>query len=187
MKDEVLVIKSLEGDNEAFSELVSRYLKIIKNFSFRFTKDNDIAEEIAQETFLKVWKNLPKFKTNQSFKAWIFSIAKNTAIDFLRKNKEVLLSEFENEDGINFLIENFASEEGLPSDIFFQSEQSNYLFSLVKNLPEKYKEVVTLYYKENLDLKEISKFLNRPLNTVKSQLLRGIKLLRQNMHPNFEF
>jgi RNA polymerase sigma-70 factor (ECF subfamily) len=90
-----LIKQYLAGDEKSLDVLVKRYLKIIYGYSYRNVGNSADAEDITQETFLKVWKNIKKFDQSKSFKSWIFTIAKNTSIDYLRKKKSVPFSRFE--------------------------------------------------------------------------------------------
>ncbi len=132
MTDEDLVVSYIEGDDSAFVTLMDRYLKLIYSFTFRMCKNTDNAEEITQETFLKVWKNIKKFKTNQKFKTWIYTIAKNTAIDYLRKRRDVLFSAFENDEGINLIEEMFSPFRQLGDNVS-QKNINGYLFCTTMN------------------------------------------------------
>ncbi len=85
LNDKQLVQKFLDGSDEAFEELVGRYLKPIYNFLYQFTKDPDSLDDLTQETFIKVWRNIRKFDRSKNFRVWIYAIAKNKAYDFLKK------------------------------------------------------------------------------------------------------
>jgi len=87
-RDEQLIANYLKGDEELLEVLVRRYFKLIYNFVYQYTGSLEDSEDITQEVFVKVWRNFRKFNQKKSFKTWIFSIAKNTAIDFLRKKKQ---------------------------------------------------------------------------------------------------
>lgn len=88
--DREILEKFFLGDEEAFSELVKKYLKPVYNFLCYFTKDKALLDDLTQETFLKAWKNIRRFDKNKSFKTWLFVIAKNTAYDFFKKKKQSL-------------------------------------------------------------------------------------------------
>ncbi|MCX6789783.1 MAG: sigma-70 family RNA polymerase sigma factor, partial [Candidatus Gribaldobacteria bacterium] len=92
LSDNEIVKRHLKGDEEALEFLVRRYLKPIYSFVCRNVGDADVAEDITQETFVKMWKNLKKFDQQKNFKSWLFTIAKNSSIDFLRKKKVTPLS-----------------------------------------------------------------------------------------------
>src|SRR3989344_2340755 len=90
--DEKLVQMYLRGGEKALEELVRRYLPLIYSFSRRYSGNTDNASDIVQEVFIKAWKNLKIFDQNKSFKTWIFTIAKNTALDWLKKKNAVPFS-----------------------------------------------------------------------------------------------
>ena len=90
--DEQLVRDYLNGNERAFEELIRRYLPLIYGFSRRYSGDADNACDIAQEIFVKVWKNIKKFDTSKNFRVWIFKVAKNTALDWLKKKNAIPFS-----------------------------------------------------------------------------------------------
>ena len=179
--DEKLILDYIKGDDEAFTELVNRYIKPVYNFIYRFCRNKSDTEEAVQESFVKLWKNIRKFKRNEKFKVWFYSIARNTAIDFLRKRKNIPFSEFENEEGENVLENTYRSEEPDAYEEFEKFENKEIIEGLLENLPVLYKEVLFLYYNEELTLEETSKILKKPLNTIKSLHRRGLMLLRKRL------
>lgn len=86
--DEILIKKYLQGDEKSLEILIQRYLKPIYSFIYRFIGNKQDAEDVTQEVFVKAWRNFKKFDQEKKFKTWIFSIAKNTAIDFLKKRRQ---------------------------------------------------------------------------------------------------
>ena len=97
----------LTGDESAFAELTKRHLSGVYSFVVRYVGNAEEAEDITQDTFLKAWKSLKKYDPSSSkFKTWLFRIARNTSIDFLRKKKHVPFSQFETEGGVNVLNRN---------------------------------------------------------------------------------
>lgn len=181
IKDEELVARYIQGDNSAFVEIVNRYLKPIYNFTYRMCGNNKDAEEITQESFLKVWKHIEKFKQKEKFKTWIYTIARNTTIDWLRKKKSVLFSQFDNEDGGNSLEDNLVDTELLPDEEFIRSENKKVVEGLFEQLPMHYREVLFLHYNESLDFTEIDTVLEKSVNTIKSQHRRALILLRKEL------
>src|SRR5665648_335509 len=116
-KEDVLLVEAcLRGDATAFKILLDKHLKSIYGFLYYLVKDSSQVEDLAQETFIKVWKNLHKFDQRKSFKTWLFAIAKNTALDFLKKKKTTPFSFFEDEEGSNKL-ENISEDAILPDEI----------------------------------------------------------------------
>jgi len=115
--DEQLIVLYLGGDEQSLDFIVRRYLKPIYNFIYRYAGNRQDAEDIAQDVFLRAWKSLKKFDRSKKFKTWIFSIARNAAIDWLRKKKNLTFSDFEDADGENPLISNLTDSAPLPDEI----------------------------------------------------------------------
>ena len=182
LKDEELVSQYLLEDNElAFIEIVNRYLKPLYNFTYRLCGNTSEAEEITQESFLKIWKKLHTFKQGEKFKTWIYTIARNTTIDHLRKKKSLVFSDFDREDGDNFLEDTLVDTEILPDELFEKSEKKKDMEELLSTLSVHYREVLILHYHESLSFEEISGVLEKPLNTVKSHHRRAIIALRKKL------
>jgi len=177
--DNELISKYLEGDETALKSLIERYLKPIYSFVYRLTGNGQDAEDISQEVFVKVWKNLNKFDESKSFKTWLFTIAKNTAYDSLRKKKEIVFSDLEDEDGEGGVEEEISDSEILPEMALIKSEDVAGLEAAIKKLPFNYRAVIFLKETEELTFDEIGRILNKPLNTVKSHYRRAILRLRK--------
>jgi RNA polymerase sigma-70 factor (ECF subfamily) len=176
--DEQLVAKYLKGDEGALEILIKRYLKPIYSFVYRRLGNSEAAEDITQEVFVKMWRNLKKFKAEKKFSAWLFTIAKNSSIDFLKKKKAIPFSHFENEKGENFIADSFVQNEDLLETI----EQKNIvgiMNAALKNLSPSYRVLVLMRHTSNLTFREIAASLGEPLNTVKSRHRRALILLRR--------
>ncbi len=167
--DQQLISAYLKGDEKALEILIKRYLKPIYGFAYRYVGNAQNAEDIAQEVFLKTWRNLKKFDRQKRFKPWIFAIAKNASLDFLRKKQPLSLSEFEN----------FADFSPLPDKIAEGKSMKNLLTLAIKKLSVKYRQVLSLYYNDCLNFREIAKMSGESLNTVKSRHRRGLLFLRK--------
>ena len=176
---EKIIKDSIRGDEEAFSKLLDFYLKPVFNFVYRICGNSKDAEDIAQEVFIKLWKNIKKYKSGKSFKAWLFSIARNTTIDLLRKRKNINFSEFENEDGENYLIDSMVDSEPWPDELVEKAENFKMIEEVVDKLPVIYKEVIILRYKSQFTFEEIGEITKRSTNTVKSQHQRGLMSLKK--------
>lgn len=178
-KDEELIVKYNEGEEDALRILIDRYTSHIYNFSARFV-GLDNATDIVQEVFIKVWKNMKKFDVSKSsFKTWLFTIARNTTTDYLRKKKMKVFSELDKED--EEFTETIKDEVILPSEAMEKLEDKEYLNSLLEKLPKNYKEVLILYYQEEMTFSEIGESLNKSLNTVKSWHRRALIKLREEI------
>lgn len=177
--DEQLVIDYREGANDAFQTLLARHVAGIYNFTYRLVGNRMEAEDITQETSIKAWKNIDKFNVHEKWKTWIFAIARNTAIDHLRKKRSLTFSDTELADGGNPAIDNQEDTEPLPDKLAMQIEDKALLDTALNQLSPLYREVLYLYYYEDMTLQEIATLLAKPIDTVKSQHRRGMKLLRE--------
>ncbi len=183
--DEELVAGHLTGDENAFALLVQRHLKSVYSFAARSVGDE--AEDVVQDTFLKVWKNLKKYDPrNAKFKTWLMHITRNTTIDYLRKKKSFVFSDFENLND-NVHISNVQDPEDLPDEIVARAHDAQNVEAILKKLAFNYREVLLLRYMNHMTFEEISKILDEPVNTVRSRHHRGLAKLRQyldDMHQN---
>lgn len=176
-EDQEFIKEYLLGDQEAFRVLVEKYTPSIYNFSRRFV-GLDYADDITQDIFIKIWKNIKRFDVDRaSFKTWIFTITRNTITDYLRKRKMINFSSLDNER--EFFTDNIVDEEILPDEVLVKLEDKELLNSLIDKLPNNYKEVLILYYQEDMTFKEIGELLDKPLNTVKSYHHRALIALRK--------
>lgn len=184
--DEKLVEKYLAGDEKSLESLIKKYLTPIYRFIFRYIGDTDDAQDITQEVFIKMWRNIRRFRVKDgNFKAWLFAIAKNASIDFLKKKKVLPFSRFENEKGENWLTQTITDLSPLPSEIFERLDIAKVLNSVIQKLSIKYREVLLLRYNDNFTFREIAETLEKPLDTVKSQHRRAIVILRKSVADSF--
>jgi RNA polymerase sigma-70 factor, ECF subfamily len=177
--DVQLIEEYLSGDEAAFSELIKRYLKPVYNFLYQLTnRDVAVLDDLTQVTFIKAWKNIKKYDQKRNFKAWIFTIAKNTAYDYFKKKKTVPFISFIDEEGNNKL-ENISDGEILPLELLEKADSAKLLEKGLAQINNHYRVILNMHYKDDLSLQEISEILRMPYNTVKSQHQRGLKALRQ--------
>jgi RNA polymerase sigma-70 factor, ECF subfamily len=177
LSDKQLVENFLEGDDSAFPHLVKRYLKPIYNFLYQLAGDSSALDDLAQETFIKVWKNISRFDQSRSFKVWIFAIAKNTAYDYLKKKKTIPFSVFTNEKGNNKL-EKINANEILPDELLEREDFAKELEEKLKKIPEQYRIILLMRYKDDFSLQEIAEIFKKPYNTIKSQHQRALAALK---------
>jgi RNA polymerase sigma-70 factor (ECF subfamily) len=183
--DEELIAAYLKGEESAFDDLTRRHINGVYSFVLRLVGDSAAAEDIVQETFVKAWRSLHKYDAKSSkFKTWALRIARNTAIDYLRKKKHVPLSAFENESGVNVLAETVANDEELAPELLAKLEDANELRKTLDTLSEKNREILLLYYSNDATFEEIAQILNEPTNTVKSRHRRALSALRELIAPN---
>jgi RNA polymerase sigma-70 factor (ECF subfamily) len=182
--DNELINKHLQEDSSAFPKLLNHHLKAVFNFAFRLSGNSSEAEDITQETFFKIWKNLKKFKPEENFKTWMFAIARNTAIDFIRKKRAVPFSNFESDDGENPIADNLESDLPSPDQIAEMAGEKQRLLDTIDKLSAIQKQILLLRANENLTFEEISKIMEKPMNTVKSVYRRALFALRAYLESN---
>jgi len=176
--DKKLVSDFLKGDESSLSKLVSKYLKPIYNFIYRFLNDAPATDDLAQTTFVKAWKNINKFDQSKNFKTWIFTIARNTVYDYLRKKKTIPFSKFIDSEGNNKL-DNIGEKELLPDEILMKKDIAKEVEEKLNGMPELYRAILTMHYKDDFSLTEIAEILDIPYNTVKSRYSRALKKLKK--------
>ncbi|WP_166246155.1 RNA polymerase sigma factor SigW [Paenibacillus turpanensis] len=169
-----------EGNRRAFADLVELYKDKMFHLGLRMLSNRQEAEDIVQETFLRVYMNLDRYDENQKFSTWIYRIATNLCIDRLRKRKasyslDAEISDGEGQDFYSML----RSEDPTPEDVLLLSETKQKIHNAIRELPEKYKSVVILRYLHDLSLQEIGDVLNMPVTTVKTRVHRGREYLRK--------
>lgn len=160
--------------------MVKKYLKPVYNFLYYFTRNQAELDDLTQIVFIKVWKNLQKFDRKKKFKTWVFAIAKNTAYDFVHKKKTLPFANFTDEEGNNKL-ENISDESILPDEILNRKDITRELEKKLAEIPEHYRIILTLHYKEDFSLSEIAEILNKPYNTVKSGHQRALIKLKETL------
>lgn len=178
--DEELVRLHLQGDRDAFCELVDRYTKPIYNLAYRYTGDRMEAENIAQETFLRVYQALPVSRLDLPFKPWVLRITMNLCRDWARKQRPDLFSHLAgDEEEQPPILEEWVDGRPLPLDRVEMQEVAEMLRRAVMELPEPYRVVITLRYTEGLSYQEIAAVQGAPVNTIRTHLFRAKALLRQ--------
>jgi RNA polymerase sigma-70 factor (ECF subfamily) len=180
--DNELVALYLSGDTKALDLLIKNYLKPVYNFVLRFTTDKNDANDIAQETFLKVWKYIKKFDQTKNFKTWLFAIARNTAIDMLRKKKSVSFSdaEIESEMIADTLIGDSGGDKN--SEIRFDDQlEREKLDDAIEKIGPKDQAIIFLHYDEACSFQEIADILGESVNTIKSRHRRALITLKKHM------
>lgn len=182
MNDYELIKLSQTRNQQAYGQLVERYANRIFSFCKSFTLRNEDAQDITQETFIKAWKKLHLYDNKYKFQTWIFSIARNTVYDQLRKNKSIPFSYFENMDNeINPLDQ----QKDPTQDIYKILEDSaniNRIKQIINELNPIEKTIVILHYEEECTFDEIGTILSKPMNTIKSLHRRAIEKIRHKIN-----
>jgi len=173
--DKEIIRQYLKGDEQSLEFLIKKYLKPIYSFVYKNVGDVAAAEDVTQEVFVKIWKNLKKFDQKREFKPWLFQIAKNTSIDYLRKRKTIPFSRFENEKGQNVLTETMAEDS---PDILDILSDKNRMAAIMETLSPDEQKIINLRHRDGLSFKEISDVFGESINTIKSRYRRIILNLR---------
>jgi RNA polymerase sigma-70 factor (ECF subfamily) len=171
-----LVNEVLSGNKQAFVNLIKQYEGLVLHIVTPLIGLGEDREDICQEVFLKVYRNLKSFQFKSALGTWIGRIAYNTAINFLQKKQSILLSDIvSTEDEANFIVE--SSEN--PEEIVIKKDDAARLKQAIDNLPEIQRAILLLFYQDELSLEEVSQIMEMPHNTVKSHLFRARNSLRE--------
>jgi len=176
-QDYELVKIALKGDEKAFARLLSRYKDAIYFMLLKMVNNRSDAEDLTLEAFGKAFKNLHQYSPIFAFSTWLFKIASNNCIDFLRKRKGVTISIESNEQNENGEHIKLKSKELNPEEKLIRMQKAILLRKVVRRLKPRYQTLVELRYFKEFSYEEISKELNLPLGTVKAQLFRARGML----------
>jgi RNA polymerase sigma-70 factor (ECF subfamily) len=175
IQEKKIEVKGLESRRQEqvrdFEQIVEDYITDVKKIIFVYVKNYHAMEDITQEVFLSIYNNLSEFRGESPMKVWIFKIAINKSKDYLKSwhyRKVYLTSLFKEETSKDDV------EKTTISNI-----QSQKLSEIIMNLPIKYKEIIILYYYQDLDTTQISSILNLSVNTVKTRLIRGREIIKR--------
>jgi len=176
--DFLLVEAALSGEEKAFAKLMSRYKDAIYFMLLKMVNNKNDAEDLTLEAFGKAFKNLHQYSPNYAFSTWLFKIATNNCIDFLRKRRGVYISiENNQENGDNDSPIKLRSTEPNPEEKLIRIQKAFLMRKIVHRLKPRYRILVELRYFREFSYEEIAKELNLPLGTVKAQLFRAREML----------
>ena len=188
-KDYELVIRATKKkDQQAFAELMDKYKDSIYYMLLKMVNNNDDAEDLTLEAFGKAFNRLNQYTPNFAFSTWLFKIATNNCIDFLRKKKKNVMSvdnRIPNNDGDDFMFE-IKSEGMTPEQLAMNDQKIQLMRQYVKKLKPRYEILVEMRYFKEMSYDEISDELNLPLGTVKAQLFRAREFLYNIMKHSVE-
>ena len=188
-KDYELVIRATKKkDQQAFAELMDKYKDSIYYMLLKMVNNNDDAEDLTLEAFGKAFNRLHQYTPNFAFSTWLFKIATNNCIDFLRKKKKNVMSvdnRIANNDGDDFMFE-IKSEGMSPEQLAMNGQKIQLMRQYVKKLKPRYEILVEMRYFKEMSYDEISNELNLPLGTVKAQLFRAREFLYNIMKHSIE-
>ncbi|MBU6427025.1 RNA polymerase sigma factor [Patescibacteria group bacterium] len=181
MDDESLVEACKKKDDGAFSELMRRYTSSMYHFAVQYAKNEEDAEDIAQDAFFKAWKYIQRFKTGGKFRPWIYAITRNTALDHLKKKRAFSFSDLDNNDVDLDFADTLEDPEPLPDKVFADQELGNRLDEAMSVLHPDHGAVLIMHYRDGMTFDEISVVLKKPMNTVKSWHRRALLKMRERL------
>lgn len=183
LEDRELVARAKKGDEKAFERLEMKYRKSVYYMLLKMVKRADDADDLTQEAFAKAFTSIEKFDSKFAFSTWLFRIATNNTIDFIRKKRVQTVSidsPIEGDDGsrMRFDVKDYGLD---PNQAMLKQQRKQYLAKAIDRLPEKYRTLVDLRYFQELSYEEVANTLQIPLGTVKAQLFRARELLSQEL------
>ncbi|HLM01099.1 MAG TPA: sigma-70 family RNA polymerase sigma factor [Pyrinomonadaceae bacterium] len=177
LTDAELIAKAIAGREDGFEELVRRYQRPITSYVYRMLGNYDASLDVTQEIFIKVYNSMSRYSTEYKFSTWLYKIAHNASIDYLRRNSVSQQSlEAENKDGSYEL--QIESKRLSPEQERERSEWRTEIETVVKCLPAGYRELIVLRHSQDLSYDEIAEITNLPLGTVKNRLFRAREMMR---------
>ncbi len=185
ISDVDLMLKVKRGDREAFGLLVHRYRKPLINFIYRFTTNPGESEDLAQEVFVRAFQSAPKYEPKAAFSTWLYRIATNLALNYLRDHKPQLSrsldSDLEGEEGAPRL--EVRDKAALADERLLEREKVLQIRQALASLPENQRLAVVLTKYQELSLRDAGEILNCSETAVKSLLFRAYTTLRETLSP----
>ncbi len=177
-EDISLIQEALAGDQNSFSRLRQKYHDAIFNLIYRMIREKDEVEDLTQEAFIKAFGSLSSFNNEYAFSTWLYKIATNNCIDYIRRKK---LQTFSIDKPIESKESDFSFE--LPDSTYepdkemISSQRKRLLEDAINSLPPKYRQVIVMRHQEELEYQEIARILKLPLGTVKAHIFRAREML----------
>jgi RNA polymerase sigma-70 factor (ECF subfamily) len=182
--DVELVQQAVDGDQKAYAELMERYRDAIYYMLLKMVSNASDAEDLTIEAFGKAFKNIKQYTANFAFSTWLFKIASNNAIDFMRKKKLNNVSIDDTLRDTDAIPVNIRSEQPTPEESLISEQKILMLRSIVSKLKPRYRKLVELRYFYEYSYEEISEEMGLPIGTVKAQLFRARELLQNVLKEN---
>jgi len=184
LDDDILVKAHLSGDERAFQVLFKKYREMVTRLVFSIQKSESLVEDTVQEVFLLIHRNLPKFRGQSALKTWIYRITVNEAIRHLNRSKRwVPLPEGESDPIPNTSSIVVINQGESPERIMIEGEQKSKVNEALKSLKDSHSVILTLFYLEDMNIKEISEILEIPEGSVKSRLFYAREALKNALEP----
>lgn len=182
IQDTSIIKEIIGGNTQAFAVLVDKYKDLVFTLAIRMLKNREEAEEVSQDTFVKIYKSLPKFKGDSKLSTWIYKVAYNSCLDRIKKNNRR-----RSEIAIDTYTEHQIKTLDTALDVMEEKELEQTIQECLQELSSKDSFLLTLFYFEELSLEEISKIVDMAPNTVKVNIHRARKrlasVLKKRMEP----
>lgn len=180
--DNVVIAEALGGSQRAYAVLMDRHRQAIFHIINKIVRDDEIANDLVQETFMKAFSALASYRSEFRFSTWLYKIAANASIDYLRKKRIQALSldrPVETRDGtIEFEVPDYSYH---PERELERKEQSFSIEEAINSLPKNYRDVIIYRHKEDKSYDEIADLLDIPVGTVKARIFRARELLKKKL------
>ena len=179
-EDHEIIRKALDGDQDSYSRLMKKYHDPVFSLVFKIIHDKEEIEDLVQETFIKAFGSLKSFNENYSFSTWIFKIASNNCIDYMRKKKlktlsiDMTIEQEEGESSFELPDPSYETDKNL-----IEEQRRKIIQDAINSLPEKYKVVIQMRHQEEKNYDEISEILCMPIGTVKAHIFRAREMLNK--------
>jgi RNA polymerase sigma-70 factor (ECF subfamily) len=173
-RDLILIRRTLEGDRNAFGDLVERYGRLVRGVIWETLRRPDEVEDLAQEVFFRAYEQLPRLRQQAKFASWLWQIAANAAIDHQRQGKRLAASLVEQRTALSLYVRR-------PDEVVEEGELSALLWEALDRLDPDCRRIVVLYYFEACGQREIARFLDLPFTTVKWRLFKARNWLRDDL------
>lgn len=184
-KDKSLIESALGGNQGAYKELMERHRSAIFHIVLKIVRDREAVEDLVQETFMKAFASLATYRSEYKFSTWLYRIAANAAIDFLRKKRLKTLSldaPISTADGETGSID-IPDYSYSPEKEIEERENRMSINEAIDSLPEKYRLVIVYRHKDDKSYDEIAEALDIPIGTVKARIFRARELLKKKLRP----
>lgn len=181
-EDDKLVAAAVEGDENAYAQLVDKYKRALFFHIAKMVRGREQIEDLVQESFMKAFGNLKSYNTDYAFSTWLYRIATNHSIDYLRKRKLQTLSiddSMKTKDGE--LEMQLPDESSVTDREIIRKQRQNIIYNAIDELPEKYREVIRMRHMEEKSYQEIADLMDLPLGTVKAHIFRAREMLYKTL------
>lgn len=182
LTDQDLVLRVVQGDNEAFALLVRRYQGMVFNVAYRLLGNQGDAEDLTQEAFIRAYRAMESFDATRPLAPWLKRITTNACLNWLemqRVRPQTTAADLVTTDQVEDPLDNFADPGGTPEQHLAGFEQTQRIRLALTGLPTRYRVVIELRHYQDLSYDEIAATLNVPVSTVKSDLFRARKMLEK--------